>query len=254
MPIGTEASVAIMQTAGLVLARVGSLFLTAPGFSQKQLPMQVRAAFTMAFTCILIFTVQWLPKPLTASQLVVSIVMQVAMGFLQGLAFAIILAVVVAAGDLLDLSVGYAFAALVDPAGDTTPHAIFSRLFNILALLIFMAVGGHLWVLGALIHSMQMVPLDATQPNMSLLELVIVQGANVLAGAFQMAAPVLVFLALIDVVGAVMSKSVPQLQIMTVAFPIKICAGLVAVAWFLPTLVDGLTRALQHFYNIWTGS
>lgn len=252
--MGIVVPVELVQTFGLVLARVASLFLTAPGFSQRQIPVQVRVALTFAFTCIFVMTVPTLKHPLQMHQLVPCIVVQMILGFLQGLAFAVVLAGLVAAGDILDLTVGYAFASTVDPGGaDTMPHALFSRLFQYMGVLIFLALGGHLWVLGAMVHSLQVTALDAVAIPHGLLEMILTQSGYVLRDALQMAAPIVAFMGLIDLVSVVVTRAVPTLQIMTVAFPVKITLGLLGVVWFLPAISDALVRSLQYFYQALAG-
>jgi len=241
--------VALAQTGGLLLARVGSLFMTAPAFSHKHIPMQIRVALAFAFTVIFFFTVPALQAPLATSQLLKSLFIQVALGFMQGLAFAIILMTLVAAGDLVDMQMGYAFASFVDPGADSTPHAIFSRLFQIVGLLVFLAVGGHLWLLGTMISSLQATPLENAALSANLAETVITQGSRVLTDAFRLAAPIIAFLALVDVLGMVMAKSVPQLQVMSVAFPFKIIVGLIGAVWFVPGIVDAVIAALERLFT-----
>lgn len=245
--------VAFAQTAGLVLARVASMFISAPTFSQQQIPMEVRAAISLAMTVILMFTVPQLVHPLATPTLLVCLLVQCALGFLQGIVFAAVLAAAVAAGDLLDISVGYAFASSVDPTGDTSAHATLSRLLQYIGALAFLAVGGHLWIVGGMIESLHAAPVTTTALPGNLVETAVREISNVLRGGFQLCMPVLAFMLLVDLVGAIVSKSVPQLQIMTVSFPIKVLLGVIALAWVSPTIVQVLSNALYRFYQTLAG-
>lgn len=245
--------VAFAQTAGLVLARVASMFISAPTFSQQQIPMEVRAAISLAMTVILMFTVPQLAQPLPTPALLVCLLVQCALGFLQGIVFAAVLAAAVAAGDLLDISVGYAFASSVDPTGDTSAHATLSRLLQYVGALAFLAVGGHLWIVGGMIESLHVAPVTTTALPLNLVETAVREISGVLRGGFQLCMPVLAFMLLVDLVGAIVSKSVPQLQIMTVSFPIKVLLGVTALAWVSPTIVQVLSNALYRFYQTLAG-
>lgn len=248
-----EPLVAYAQTAGLVLARVASMFISAPTFSQQQIPMEVRAAISLAMTAILMGTVPALDHSLPVHALILCVLVQSILGYLQGLVFAAVLAAAVAAGDLLDISVGYAFASSVDPTGDTSAHATLSRLLQYVGALAFLAVGGHLWIVGGMIQGLHSAPITTTTLPVNLIETAVREIANVLRAGFHMCLPVLAFMLLIDLVGAIVSKSVPQLQIMSMSFPIKVMAGVLALAWFSPTIVQLLAEALQRFYQMLAG-
>ena len=248
-----EPLVAFAQTAGLVLARVASMFISAPAFSQQQIPMEVRAGISLAMTAILLSTVPPLPHSLPIPSLVFGVIVQCAIGFLQGLVFAAVLAAAVAAGDLLDISVGYAFASSVDPTGDTGAHATLSRLLQYVATLAFLAVGGHLWIVSGMIKSLHAAPVSTTTLPVVLVEAAVRQIADVLREGFHLCLPVVAFMLLIDLVGAMVSKSVPQLQIMSISFPIKVLGGVLALAWFSPTIVQMVSEALYRFYQMLAG-
>ena len=245
--------VALAQTLGLILARVAALFLLSPGFSQRQIPVAVRAAVTMALAAMTFLTIPPLHKPLAPSALVVAVLTQMVLGYLQGLLFTVTMESIASAGDLLDLQVGYAFAALIDPTRDTSPHALLSRLHNYAALAIFFALGGHLWVMGALIHSMRLAPLESAAVSAHFIDGVLLQAGGMLRGSLQLAAPVIAYLALVDVVTMVVSKSVPQLQIIGVVFPFKILVGLSGVSWFLPQIIDAVVNRLEQVYHLLAG-
>ncbi|NDD29760.1 MAG: hypothetical protein EB084_15995 [Proteobacteria bacterium] len=248
-----EAVVAFAQTAGLVLSRVASMFISAPLFSQQQIPAEVRAGVSLGMTAILLFVVAPLAHPLPLATLLFCLTVQLVIGFLQGLVFAAVLAGAVAAGDLLDVSVGYSFAQSVDPTGDTSAHATISRLLQYVGVLAFLAMGGHLWIVGGMINGLHAAPITTTTLPVNLIETAVRELGNVLRAGFQMCVPVLAFMLLIDLVGAMMSRSVPQLQVMNVAFPIKVMAGVIALSWFAPVMVRVLGDALQRFYQLLSG-
>jgi flagellar biosynthesis protein FliR len=246
--------VALAQTLALLLARLAGLFLLSPGFSQRQIPLAVRAAFTFALASIVMFSIPGLKKPLGPGPMVLAVLTQSVLGYLQGFLFAVAVEGLSSAGDILDLQVGFAFASLVDPTRDSSPHALFSRLINTIGLMVFFALGGHLWILGGMLHSIHQTPLESAAISARFIDVALIQGSGVLRSSLQMAAPVIAYLAMVDLVMMLLSKTVPQMQIMAVGFPIKILIGLSGVAWFLPNFVETAIRAFESVYRLVAGT
>jgi flagellar biosynthetic protein FliR len=77
---------------------------------------------------------------------------QLLIGFAMGFAMRLVFSAVDMAGNLISLQMGLGFASAYDPqtAGQT---AVISEFMGLLALLVFMAINGHLMVIATLTHS-----------------------------------------------------------------------------------------------------
>src|SRR5690606_4499359 len=100
------------------------------------------------------------------------LVAQVLIGVALGLALQILFAVVQAAGEFIGFQMGLAFATFFAP--DTGANTmILSRLFYMLALLMFLAFNGHLMVIDVLASSFVTLPVGVGTLDVSAFELLV---------------------------------------------------------------------------------
>jgi flagellar biosynthesis protein FliR len=149
-----------------------------------------------------------------------------------------------AAGSLLDTLIGFSFGSLVDPVTGNQ-STVLQQLYAMVALLVFIAIGGDAWVIEGLARTYEVVPLS-DYPALGPL----VAGANtafvkVFASALQVAAPVLLAILVTDAGFGMVSKVVPQLNVFQVGFPSKVLVGLLLIGVSLPFAGGWLATELQ---------
>lgn len=222
----------------LLALRVGGLLMLAPAFSMTGMPRLLR----LAILAVLVLLVA--PAAVTAAHGTARLTPATALGeTLIGMAIGIGAGLIVAAaetaGDVLAIQVGLNGSALVDPmeGGPVGPLAIFMRLFAVTLLLSFNL---HQVVLGALADSVEAVPLGSPM-RLDLGALALVQSAGTLfAFGIKMAAPVMGTVLVANVALAVAGRAAPQLNLLTLAFPVQIALGLGSLAASLPIIARWL--------------
>jgi flagellar biosynthesis protein FliR len=203
----------------LVLARVSPLFAIAPLFSSKLVPMRVRAIVAVGLAIGLSPVVaKGHHIDLDAFNLAALIGKEILIGLAFAYTLAALFAAVTVAGSLLDTLIGFSFGSLVDPVTGNQ-STVLQQLYTMVALLVFIAIGGDAWVIEGLARTYEVVPLS-DYPALGPL----VAGANtafvkVFASALQVAAPVLLAILVTDAGFGMVSKVVPQLNVFQVGFP-----------------------------------
>jgi flagellar biosynthesis protein FliR len=230
----------------LVLARVSPLFVLAPLFSSKLVPVRVRMIVAVALAIGLSPVVigharipidVWTYGELILKELLVGL----AFSFVLGALFA----AVAVAGTFLDYLIGFSFGSLVDPINGTNT-TILSQLYALLGVIVFIAINGDAWVIAGLARTYDVVgPLD--MPSIPTL----VGGADaafvtVFASAIQVAGPIVLALVLTDVAFGLVSRVVPQLNVFGVGFPVKLLVGLVLLGVTLPWVGGWLADEVQR--------
>jgi flagellar biosynthesis protein FliR len=220
----------------LVLARVSPLFIVAPLFSSKQLPSQVRGLVAVGLSIGLAGVAshgQQIPTaPLEVGALAVE---QVLVGLLLSFTLAALMAAVQTAGGLVDMTSGLSFGATVDPINGN-PGGVFSELYALIGVMLFIAIGGDAWILHGLARTFDLVPLTASPHLGSLATAAEASVSSLFIAAIEVAAPVMLALLITDVAFGMVSKVVPQLNVFSVAFPLKVGVALLVVAASLPFL------------------
>jgi flagellar biosynthetic protein FliR len=224
------------QTAGfmLVLGRVSPLFLLAPMFSSRSIPPRARGvaavALAIGMTPIAMHD-QHIPLALGAFGALLAKELLIGFGF----AFAVgaLVHAVTIAGTLLDTVAGYSFGALIDPLTGAQ-SAVLSQLYGLVAVMVFITIGGDAWVIAGLARTFELVPLLGLPDMASLIGGVISVFSHVFVAALQVAAPVLLALVLTDAGFGIVSRVVPQMNVFAVGFPAKILVALAIAGASLP--------------------
>jgi len=229
----------------LVLARVTPLFLLAPLFSSKMLPMRVRGilavGLAMGLTPLALHGQQVPSQPFAlAGLLVEELLVGLAFSFAVGAVFA----AVDAAGHLIDTQSGFSFGATVDPINGNQ-GGIMTTVYGLVGTAVFIAIGGDAWTVRGLARTFALVPL-ARGPRLSSLVAGIEQAfASIFVSALEVAAPALLALLITDAAFGMVSRVVPQLNIFGVGFPVKVGVALLIVGAALPFLSNWMVGQLS---------
>ena len=221
--------------------RIGGMMTFAPFFSSEAFPARVKAAFVLALTAMLYGVCPVPDVTLTAFSAVRIILSEAVIGLMMGLSVQIVLEGAQIAGQLAGAQLGFSLAAIIDPQTNIeTP--VLTIFYQMIALLIFLQLNVHHWILRAVVKSFNYLPVGTgTVTLASARELLRAAGAMWLIGV-QIAAPILLATMAIDVTIGFLSKASPQLPAMFVGISAKSLAGyalLAASVALWPTLLEG---------------
>jgi flagellar biosynthetic protein FliR len=223
----------------LMGARVTGLLFIAPVFSSTQVPKMVRAGLTVLFTVLMepvaLASAHGIPA-ITAP----AVMTEILVGFAIGWSAAIVIGAAQAAGDVMTTQIGLSGAALMDPISNTTVGVLgsFTQLF---ALTMMLAMNGHLVMLDALSASVRAIPVGTPLNVQAGLATMVSLGGTLFVIGLRFAAPVIAAVLVANVALAVLSRAAPQLNILSVAFPVQIGVGLFALVASLPFLATWFT-------------
>lgn len=214
----------------LIFIRVSAFFVTLPLFSYRTLPAIFRIGFAF-FLAILIHLSLDYPAIAINGQYFLLIMKEALVGLLIGFLAYMLMATIQIAGGFIDFQMGFAIANVIDPqTGAQTP--IIGQYFYTFALLALLAVNGHHLILDGVFYSYQFIPLDQVGiafGDVGLITYVSKTFAMIFMIAFQMAIPVVAVLFLVDVALGILARTVPQLNVFVVGFPIKIAVSFLVI-------------------------
>jgi flagellar biosynthetic protein FliR len=206
----------------LVLTRVSGLLMTAPIYGTSEIPLQVRGLFAMAIA-VLVFPSQWsvaLADPGNLVQYLVLVGSELIVGLALGLGVTILFSGLDLTGRLIDQVSGLTIAEVFDPSqGDNT--SIISRLLFLVALSVFVTIGGHRMVMAGLLDTFQSIPPGSAAMPVSLGDTLVALITQSFALGIRAAAPVLASLLLANVVLGLISRALPQLNVLVIGFGVN---------------------------------
>src|SRR5450432_2898750 len=139
--------------------RVGGFVLAAPIASETVIPRLVKIILSVALAFLLAPTVQ-IPAALSifSGAGLLAAVQEVLIGVAIGMVVQLTFEALTFAGQAISLTMGLGFATLVDPqrGANTT---VLGQMFMVFGILTYLAINGHLVLLGALAESFQTLPI-----------------------------------------------------------------------------------------------
>lgn len=186
--------------------------------------------------------------PVTLGATVAGLVGELALGLLIGLGVNLVFVGVQTAGQVVSQQAGLSLGDVYNPMTDTTANVL-SEFYFVVAMLVFLAVGGDRAMIRAVLDSFTTLPPLAlhAQPDWARLFVDLMTLSFTIA--IRLAGPSMLALLLAFVTLGFVSRTVPQLNILTVGFPIKAAVGLLIVAVTMislePVLLDGLHTCMD---------
>jgi len=142
----------------LPLFRIAALLMSMPLIGTQLVPVRVRLYLALAIALVLVPTLP--PMPVVESLSLASLLLiaeQLLIGVMFGFVLQLFFHVFIVSGQLLAMQMGLGFASMVDPAnGISVP--VLGQFFNMLVILLFLSVNGHLVVLEILAESFVTLP------------------------------------------------------------------------------------------------
>ena len=211
----------------LVLSRVSGLMMTAPIYGTQDIPVQVRALFAVAIS-LLVFPSQWgvsVPDPENLVWYLVLVGSELAVGAALGWGVTIFFSGLEVAGQLIDQVSGLTMAEIFDPTQGTNV-SIISRLLNLVALAVFVVIGGHRLVMTGLLDTFQAMPAGSVAMNTQIGPMLVTLVAQCFELGVRAAAPVIASLLLANLVLGLIARALPQLNVLAVGFGINVLLAL----------------------------
>ena len=234
-----------IETILFTFFRVSGLFLIAPMFSQRGIPHHVKIMFALTISLVLAPIVEQngFMIPVNLLDVLTLAVREMLVGLVIGFVFYSLFIGVHMAGAFVGFQAGFAIVNVIDPT-TSQQVSILAQFKYIMAILIFFLLDGHHMMLRALASSYQLVPLGEAMFRFGITEEIARLITGVFVLAIKMAAPVMATLVLTDVGLGVISRTVPQMNIFIVGFPIKIALGLFFTGAALPIFGYVFSKAL----------
>lgn len=211
----------------LVLARISIFLYLFPIFSSPVFPAQLKMGFALVlsllFYSVVPVDVNRFPEDVISFGLM--IVGEVLVGLTLGICLRMFFAGVQLAGQVIGFQIGFAMINVMDPQTGSNV-SIMDQLGYWVCLIIFLVLNGHHIVIMSLIDSFDIVPIGGFVMHPALAVKILEIGGGIFVAAIKISAPVIGALTFVNVGFGLISKFSPQMNVMIVAFPVKIVVGL----------------------------
>lgn len=213
-----------------VFCRVGALIIFVPILGSRQIPQALKIGL-MLFISLAVFPLvqgRPLPEPRGIMELSIFLMSDVTIGL--GIAYIarLIFAAVQVAGTVVDFQMGFGVVNVIDPQTETQV-SVTAQFHNILAVLVFLAVDAHHFILQAIVESFFILNPAEIDFFSITPEYILHLFSGTFITAVKIAAPIMAILFFLSVGLGLVARTVPQMNVFIVGFPLQIGVGLLMV-------------------------
>jgi flagellar biosynthetic protein FliR len=234
----------------LVLIRLGALFAFAPIFGSGAIPGVVKSALVLGLTLAL--TALGVPGqvavPASTGHIALLVVQELLFGIVLGYIAGLVFAAVQLAGQSIGMNMGLGIVSVMDPQFETQVSVI-SQFQTILATLLFLAIGGERLLVEVFAANLSRVPPGQMSFGGPLIEVLVFLTAEVFRVGLQVSAPVIAAMFAANVLLGIFARSVPQMNMLILGFPLKIFVGFAVMGLGLDYVARVILRAFAETFE-----
>jgi flagellar biosynthesis protein FliR len=239
----------------VVLARIAGavIFTPIPGVTALAEPARVVLALSITMALAPLWpTVTATPG---IGLLAGWLISEAALGITIGLVVSFLSEAFAVFGQMVALQAGYSFASTVDP-NTQADSGVILVLAQTISSLLFFALGLHRQVIGIFANSLSTQPPGSFALTKVTADSVIHLSSTIFSTGLRMALPVIALLVMVDMALALLGRINSQLQLLSLAFPAKMLAGLAlltAIAGLFPRVYSSYASRLFEALPAVTG-
>jgi len=241
----------------LTLFRVSVVLFVMPFFGDT-MPNAIKAALLLVLTLAvwpkLSFPAEYFPAH--PASLVAMFAGEIVLGMALGIIVRMLIAAVQIGGAIINFQMGFSMVNAIDPlTGQQEP--VTTHFIYMCTMLTFLTLNGHLHLISALGNSFEIVPPGGLFLTPQLMSEIMTFSEQMFILGVRIAAPVILALFLVDLALALISKTAPQMNVMTMGFPLKIMVGFLfltfimeLMAEYVTSFIDAMDMVFLHIMKI----
>jgi flagellar biosynthetic protein FliR len=225
--------------------RVGAFLMVMPLVGGSFVPMRVRLLLALVLTIAIAPSV-----PPAATQDVLSVaglvmmIQEIGIGVAMGFSVQLVFDAIALGGQVIGMSMGLGFAVFLDRArGVSVP--VLGQLFLMLAMLVFLAIDGHLELIRLLARSFLAWPMSEGGLSLPVLSEILLWTGNLFVFALKISLPAITALLVVNLSFGVMSRAAPTLNLFAVGFPVAMLLGFTVIFFNMDILVENVSMFLR---------
>lgn len=246
-----------MQGFFWILVRISIMVFLLPLFGARTIPPLWKAGFSMVLALVVTPVVPSPSNyPSSAPMIIAGILSEALLGLIIAVTVRIFFAASELGGQFISFQMGFSMARAVDPQTGS-PSTVLTQFLYIFAILIFFTINGHHIFIRILTSSFHSVPPNSIVFNPAIGSEIVRAGSSMFLLGVKIAAPILVALFLSNICLGIIARTVPQVNILMVGFPVNLCLGLILFSFillniypFLVSLTDKMGKTLIKIISL----
>ena len=237
----------------LVFFRILAMVELAPLLSSTSIPQLAKiglALFTAATVFPTVLASQY-PIPENVVEYALLVLGEVAIGLLLGFILNLIFSAFQLAGQFFSLQMGFGASEVFDPLSQVE-IPLMGEFLNLIAMLVFIAVSGTTkFLLVGVQRSFQYLrAVDLVTHRDGIMAMLVSGLGGLFQSALQISFPILGTLLLVSVAMGLLAKAAPQMDVLTMGFPVSIGVSFLLLFAVLPFLMAAMGRIIDGGFQV----
>ena len=218
-----------------IWARLMGIVFLFPYFSYRGIPFMLRLYLSLVIALLIFLSLESQPGLTFRGPLEMVLVLgrEVLLGLAIGYLVTLMFSLFLNAGQMVDLKSGLMLSGVFEPQFGSQV-TFMGQFYYLIALVFFLTLNGHHYFLKAIADSYVIIPIGMGVMSPVMAEGVLIIFAHVFALAFQMVAPIIIILMVMDIGLGLIAKTVPQVHVFILGLPLKIALSMLLFAILIP--------------------
>ncbi|WP_429148151.1 flagellar biosynthetic protein FliR [Anaerotaenia torta] len=233
----------------LILVRITGFLFTAPFFSLKNVPRNVKAGLSVFMTAILFYSVPYsTPEYTGVIEFAMLVAKEALAGAIMGLFANIAYHILAFAGQLIDMEIGFSMLNVMDPTTNVQT-TITANLYGYLVILVMMITNLHHYFLRAAIDSFQVIGIGRAVFRADMYKIMVQFIAEYFEIGFRIVLPIFAAILVVNAILAILAKIAPQMNMFVVGMQLKLLVGLLVLAMIMelvPPVADFIFNKMKE--------
>jgi len=230
----------------LVLMRLSVLIFMFPFFNSRIFPALVKTglALLLSITLFPVVTMDLAGFPETLPELAAIVFVEFTIGLILGLLVQLMFEAIRLMGHLVGFETGFAIANVFDPQSGAQV-SLMANFSYFTAMALFLLLNGHHVLIHAMKESFEIIPLGTMMMDQRIVGEMLSIAGKMFVIAIKIGAPAIAALLFTKVGFGLITKLIPQMNIMIVGFPIQVGMGL----FFFGICLDALMTFMEAYVS-----
>jgi len=247
-----------LQKLILILVRITAFIVLCPGFSFRSLPNIMKVAISFSLTMLVYFMTPEMQVTGSIPLFIILTVKEAIFGLAIGYISQLVFTAVEIAGRFIDFQVGFSMGTVYDPnTGSNISN--YGKLYYWLTVCVFFLLNLHHRLIETMIQSFNYIPITTVDlKNLSIAGMIKLFG-QVFEIGFNLAAPLIIVILLTDIILGIISRTIPQINVLLLGMPLKILVSMVIILAVFSSLLKSIANTLgmipgylNEFFQLFT--
>ena len=247
-----EALVTNIRVFLLIFFRVIAMVEVAPLLSSSSIPQvaKIGLSFFIASTVFPGVLQAGYPIPANAVEYFFLVLGEVAIGLLIGFLLLLIFSAFQLAGQFFSLQMGFGASEVFDPLSQVEVP-LMGEFFNLIAMLVFISLSGttKFLLVGVMDSFTHLRAVDLVTHRTGIVQFLIGGMGGLFQSALVISFPILGTLLLVSIVMGLMAKAAPQMDVLTMGFPVSIAVSFLVLFGTLPFIMSAMEKIIDGSFQ-----